>query len=58
MEKKKKLDKWYIDNYGVAWLRMTEGIVFNNNVGYGTWDNGKGLRLMSDEEILNHEEDK
>jgi hypothetical protein len=33
----------YKDNYGYIWKRVHEDYVYNPALGYGVWDNGKGL---------------
>lgn len=35
--------KFWIDNYGVVWQRLRNGLVWNRFTGCGLWDSGKGL---------------
>lgn len=43
--------QYYIDRYGQIWKRINDNTVWSPRSGYGTWDNGNGLVLLSKEGV-------
>ena len=33
----------YTDKYGTVWVKIDRYYVWNQRLGYGLWDNGKGF---------------
>lgn len=42
------MNKRYQDAYGRIWIRVSQTQVYNEEVGYGGWFDGKGLFLLEE----------